>query len=233
MIAIPRVGQEVLVGFLEGNPDQPIVVGRVFNSTTTIPYKLPDHKTVTTWKSDSSPGHGGFNEIKFEDAAGTELVYMQAQRDLEKLVKRNETETTGVDRSQTIGHDLRKQVGNDEFETTGVSRIIVVGVNQNTTVGVNRSAQVGVVDSTIVGALHTLAMAPPSQTGVTMIDKKITLTTGEATITLDGPDIRLEANGNISLDAKGDVFVQAKGKVTVRSTSDDVVIHGAPNVKIN
>jgi type VI secretion system secreted protein VgrG len=191
MIMLPRIGQEVLVGFFEGNPDQPVIVGRVYNNTTRVPYKLPDHKTRSTWKSDSSPNSNGFNEIMFEDAKGKELVYVQAQRDLKKLVK----------------HDESEQIGN--------SRAVVVGNN--------RSTQVGAVDSLTVGKKHSILMAqkqdpPPSlpPTGLDMVDKKLTYTTGEATVIMDGPNISMEAKGNI----------------TIKSTGGDVIILGSL-VKIN
>ncbi len=188
MIAIPRVGHEVLVGFFEGDPDQPIVVGRVFNSATRVPYNLPEHQTVSTWKSDSSPGGGGFNELKFEDAKGKELVYVQAERDLEKLVKHDETETTGNNRSISVA--------------------------------VNRTTNVGAIDNTVVGALHSTHMLPLSggvPTGWEMVDKRIHFTTGDASITLEGPNITLKA----------------KGKIFVHSTDDDVELLGGPWVKIN
>src|SRR5262249_25665039 len=108
LINLPRVGQEVLVGFLEGDPDQPIIVGRVFNKANPVPYRLPQHKTRSTWKSRSSPGGNGFNELMFEDLAGRELVYVQAERDLRKLVKNDET--------ITVGNDRQKLVKNDETE---------------------------------------------------------------------------------------------------------------------
>lgn len=91
MINLPRVGQEVLIGFLEGDPDQPLVVGRVFNAIQQVPYKLPENKTVSGWKTNSSPGGGGYNEIKLEDKAGLELMYVQAQRNLDQLVKNDAT----------------------------------------------------------------------------------------------------------------------------------------------
>ena len=122
MFMIPRVGQEVLVGFVTGDPDQPIVVGRVFNAAERVPYTLPEHKTRSTWKSDSSPGSGGFNEIMFEDAAGSELVYMQAQKDQRRLVKHDEDITVGNDRS--------KLVKINETEITGVNRVELVGVTR-------------------------------------------------------------------------------------------------------
>lgn len=144
-VALPRVGQEVLVAFLGGDPDQPMVVGRVFNAKNVVPYKLPDHRTRSTWKSCSSPGGDGYNEIMFEDAAGKELVHVQAQRDLQKLVKNDETEVTrghhqllvgegqdiviqGVKKERVEGDshlhvkaDQRRQVGGKESVTVGGS----------------------------------------------------------------------------------------------------------------
>jgi len=135
MIVIPRIGQEVLVGFLEGDPDLPIIVGRVFNATQLVPYKLPDHKTRSTWKSDSSLGGGGFNEIMFEDLKQKELVWMQAQKNLRKLVKNDEV--------ITVGHDRDKYVVNNETETTGVNRVEVTGVNRTEITDKDRTTFVG------------------------------------------------------------------------------------------
>jgi type VI secretion system secreted protein VgrG len=107
---IPRVGHEVLVSFLGGNPDHPVIAGRIYNNTTRVPYKLPRRKTRSTWKSDSSPGSNGFNEIMFEDLKGQELVYVQAEKDLKKWVKHDE--------AITVGRDRQKLVKRDEFERT-------------------------------------------------------------------------------------------------------------------
>jgi len=123
MIMIPRVGQEVLIGFLEGDPDHPIVVGRVYNATQAVPYKLPDHKTRSTWKSNSSPGGGGFNEIMFEDLQGQELVWEHAEKNRRRLVKNDET--------ITIGHDRQKLVKNDEYERTLGNLKVYVGKDQD------------------------------------------------------------------------------------------------------
>ncbi|MCK6590998.1 MAG: type VI secretion system tip protein VgrG [Polyangiaceae bacterium] len=119
MITLPRVGQEVLVSFLEGDPDQPVVLGRVYNALQQVPYGLPEHKTRSTWKSDSSTGSGGFNEIMFEDLEGRELVWEHAQKDRQRLVKNDE--------QSTVGHDRQKLVKNDESERTEGSRLRWVG----------------------------------------------------------------------------------------------------------
>ncbi|XXT21211.1 type VI secretion system tip protein TssI/VgrG [Sorangium sp. So ce429] len=135
MMVIPRVRQEVLVGFLEGDPDAPIVVGRVFNATQPAPYALPEHRTRSTWKSNTSPGGGGFNEIMFEDLKQRELVWMQAQRDLRKYVKNDET--------ITVGHDRQKYVVRNETETTGVNRVEVTGADRIEITGGDRTTYVG------------------------------------------------------------------------------------------
>jgi type VI secretion system secreted protein VgrG len=135
MMVLPRVGQEVLVGFLEGDPDQPIVVGRVFNAIHQVPYRLPEHKTRSTWKSDSSPGSGGFNEIMFEDLKGKELVWVQAERNLRKLVKHDETVTVGRDRQKLVHRNELEKVGVNRTEVTGALRTEITGADRLTVVG--------------------------------------------------------------------------------------------------
>ena len=136
MIVLPRIGQEGLIGFLQGDPDQPVVVGRVFNAKEQVPYKLPEHKTRSTWKSDSSLGSNGFNEIMFEDLKAKELIYIQAEKDLRKLVKNDET--------ITVGHSRQKLVVVNETETTGANRTEVTGANRTEITGANRLTIIGI-----------------------------------------------------------------------------------------
>jgi type VI secretion system secreted protein VgrG len=134
-IMLPRIGQEVLVGFLEGDPDQPIIVGRVFNNTNQVPYKLPEHKTRSTWKSDSSLGSDGFNEILFEDLKHKELVYEQAQKNLRRLVKNDEAITVGKNRQKLVKGNELETTALDRFEVTGMNRTEVTGLNRTTIIG--------------------------------------------------------------------------------------------------
>jgi type VI secretion system secreted protein VgrG len=208
MFTLPRVGTEVLVGFFEGDPDQPVVVGRVFNNTARVPYKLPEHRTVSTWKSDSTPRSDGFNEIKFDDDKGNELVYIQAERDLRKLVKADETETTGA--------------------------------NRTISVGANRTSTVAAADNTTVGAMFSAKMAG-APTGIEMVNGKIAMSTGQATITIEGPNITMDAAAKILLQAASAIEVNAAttikvgagATVIVQSEGGDVVIQGGPMVRIN
>ncbi|WP_437927879.1 type VI secretion system tip protein TssI/VgrG [Sorangium sp. So ce291] len=190
MLAIPRVGQEVVVGFFEGDPDQPVVVGRVFNNATRVPYKLPEHKTRSTWKSDSSPGSDGFNEIMFEDAKGHERVYVQAERNLDKLVKHDETITVGKNRATTVGKVDEAAIGERE-------------------------------------AVHIKG----SETGREMVAGRISLTTGEATITLEGPNITLQAAANILLSAGASILANAGANVTINGAAS-VMVNGSADVTI-
>jgi type VI secretion system secreted protein VgrG len=135
MIHIPRIGQEVLVGFLEGDPDQPVIVGRVFNATNPVPYKLPDNKTRSTWKSNSSLGGGGFNEIMFEDLAGQELVFMQAQKNQRRLVKNDETITVGHDREKLVKANETEVTGGNRSEFTHGDRVELTDGNRTTVIG--------------------------------------------------------------------------------------------------
>jgi type VI secretion system secreted protein VgrG len=159
-IQIPRIGHEVIVDFLEGDPDQPIITGRVYNGQNTVPYGLPGNASQSGWKSWSTPSSGGFNELRFEDKAGAEEVYFQAEKDHTELVKNNETRTigndwvedVGHDGTQSVGHDRTESVGNDKSVTVGNNRTVSIGVNDDETVGSNRSLTVGSNETISVGA---------------------------------------------------------------------------------
>jgi len=208
---LPRIGQEVLVDFLGGDPDRPIIIGRVYTNLQKVPYKLPQDKTKSGWKSNSTGGGGGYNEMMFEDANGKELINIQAQKDLMKLVKHDETETTGNDRKVTVKHDRTSTIGN------------------------NDTVAVGVLHSVTITPAPPGGMGPPAPptTSVTMIDKKIVLTTKEATITIDGPNITLDADTNIKLESRGTIDIHATGGIKMTADAGDIVVHGDPKVKIN
>jgi type VI secretion system secreted protein VgrG len=162
-IQIPRIGQEVIVDFLEGDPDQPIITGRVYNAEQMPPYDLPANATQSGWKSNSSPGGGGWNELRFEDKAGSEEVYFQAQKDHNELVKNNEARHIGNDFSeevvndatQWVGHDRTEMVDNNKSTTVGVDRTVSIGNNDTETVGVDRSLSVGSNETISVGSNST------------------------------------------------------------------------------
>ncbi|GKV92933.1 type VI secretion system tip protein VgrG [Pectobacterium aroidearum] len=127
MIAIPRIGHEVIVSFLEGDPDQPIITGRTFHATNPSPYPLPANKTRTTLRSKTHKGKG-FNELSFEDATDNEEIFLHAQKNMAVRVLNSKDERVDYNRTTSIGHDEELVVasdrkitveGNQDHKTTG------------------------------------------------------------------------------------------------------------------
>jgi type VI secretion system secreted protein VgrG len=169
MVAIPRIGQEVVVDFLEGDPDRPLITGRVYNADQMPPWDLPANKTQTGILSRSSKGGSGSNAnaIRFEDKKGEEQVWIHAEKNQDIEVENDETHWVGHDRSKTIDHDETTQVkhdrtetvGNNETITIGVDRTEQVGSNETITIGANRTETVAANQSVTIGATDTLTVA--------------------------------------------------------------------------
>jgi len=210
-IHIPRIGQEVIVDFVEGDVDRPIIVGSVYNADNMPPYSLPDDKTKSTLKSDSSKGSGGFNEFRFEDKKGSEEVYFQAEKDHNTLVKNDETRTVDHDRTTTIKNDETQTVTNNEKITVekGNQTITIQTGNQSTTL--NKGNQSTTID---MGNQSTkISMGNQS----TKLDlgaatheamQSITLKVGQSSIVVDqmgvtikGMMIKLEAQAMVQVKA--------------------------------
>ncbi|RWE97670.1 type VI secretion system tip protein TssI/VgrG [Mesorhizobium sp.] len=161
-IQIPRIGQEVIVDFIEGDPDLPIITGRVYNASQMPPYGLPGNATQSGWKSDSSKGGGGYNELMFEDKAGSELVNFQAQKDHNLLIKNDRTKLVQHDQSDRIDHDAKHSVGHNLDEDVGNNKTVKVGVDQTTDIGKNDTETVGVNRSLTVGSNETISIGSNS-----------------------------------------------------------------------
>ncbi len=151
-IAIPRIGHEVIVSFVEGDPDRPLITGRVYHGTNPVPYDLPGNMTRTTLKSNSSPGGDGSNELRFEDMAGSEEVYLHAQKDWNVVTEHDKSQRTGHDESLTIGHDRAKDVAHDQREHVGHDKTIRVDNDHTEEIGANCTITVGAHHVERVGA---------------------------------------------------------------------------------
>ena len=133
-MALPRIGNEVIVSFLDGDPDQPIITGRTYHATNTPPYALPEHKTRTTLKTKTHKGEGS-NELRFEDEADQEQIYVHAQKDLDLLTENNRTEVIRNDSHLTVdNHQFSHVKAADHCTTDGESRVSV-GADCSQTVG--------------------------------------------------------------------------------------------------
>jgi len=152
-INIPRIKQEVIVEFLEGDPDRPIITGRVYNDDQMPPYTLPDNMTRTTFLTRSTKGGGSsnFNELRFEDKKGSEQIFMNAEKDMDLRVEHDSREFVGNDRSLFVQKDQKEKVGGeqdiqiakDQNEKVGGDASLNVTGNQNVQVGQTMSLQVG------------------------------------------------------------------------------------------
>ena len=190
-IHIPRVGQEVIVEFLEGDPDRPIITGRVYNAEQMPPYDLPANATQSGIKSRSSKGGSGadFNEFRFEDKKGSEEVYLHAQKDWNSLVENDQTTEVQHDRSTTItnndaltvGVDRTMDISNNETNSIGMDRSTTVSMNDSLTAGMNRDVTVGANDSLTVGGSKS-----------TTVTATITMTAGGG-VTITAPMVTINA----------------------------------------
>ena len=139
---IPRIGDEVLVKYLNGDPDQPIVVGRTYHSTTEPPYALPKHKTRMTIKSKTHKGNG-FNELRFEDEKGQEEIFLHAEKDLNHIVNHDETSQIGNNRTEQVSRNETVHIGNNRTETVGQEEDLTINRDQNRSIGRNRITKIG------------------------------------------------------------------------------------------
>jgi type VI secretion system secreted protein VgrG len=167
-VALPRIGQEVIVDFLEGDPDQPIITGRVYNAEQMPPYELPANKTQSGVKSRSSlnGSAANFNELRFEDKKGSELVTLHAEKDQSIGVEHDEAHWVGHDRTKTIDHDETTHVKHDRTETVDHDETItvhgkrteVVDKDENITIHMNRVERVDKDESISIGGSMNLGV---------------------------------------------------------------------------
>ncbi len=142
---IPRIGQEVIVSFLEGDPDRPIITGRVYNAEQTVPYDLPENATQSGMKSRSSKGGtpANFNEIRMEDKKGLEQLYIHAERNQDIVVEVDESHSVGHDRNKSIGHDEVVTIGNDRVRAVKHDDMLMVGLSKTDAISKSYLIEVG------------------------------------------------------------------------------------------
>jgi type VI secretion system secreted protein VgrG len=228
---IPRIGMEVVVHFRDGDPDRPLVTGCVYNGTNPTPYTLPDEKTKSTIKSNSSPGGGGSNELRFEDKAGSEEIYGHAQKDYEEVVLNDHT--------TTVHHDQTNEVDNDQTQTIGSNQTETVHGNQDMSVGGNRDVHVkGNFDETVdgtetrhtAGAVTETFSATEARTvggnltetvsgseSRTISGNKTESITGNHTLTVSASSTR-SITGSLTLDATGGITESTPAAYSITAT---------------
>ncbi|ELH4236088.1 type VI secretion system tip protein VgrG [Vibrio fluvialis] len=184
MIAIPRIGHEVIVSFLNGDPDQAIVTGRTYHATNTAPYTLPDNKTKTVLRTETHQGQG-YNELSFEDQAGSEQIYLHAQKDFDGLIENDHT--------SVIKHDKHLTVENDRFTHIKNNQHLTVGGESRESVTGNRTLMVE-------GSLHV-------KTGSVWVNEsgtEVHIKAGQKVVIEAGSEITVKAGGSfVKVDPAG------------------------------
>jgi type VI secretion system secreted protein VgrG len=165
---IPRIGMEVVVEFLEGDPDRPLVTGCVYNGDNKVPYALPDHKTQSGLKSDSTKGHNGYNEFMFEDKKGNELIRMHAQKDHEVTVRDSEKWTIGKNRNTTLENGTdRLIVEHGDRKIQVVSGTHFTYSNQNLTLISDKTVEQMVFATAVTLDPSGISMRAPAMVEIT------------------------------------------------------------------
>lgn len=197
---IPRIGMEVIVHFMEGDPDQPIITGCVYNPQAMPPYTLPDEKTKSTIKSNSSKGGGGFNEFRFEDKKGSEQIFIHAEKNQDIRVKN--------DCMETILHDRHLIVENDQLENIKKDKHGIVGGDHNEKVKGSASLDVSMDLQEKVGMNHALeaGMAVHIKAGMSAVIEAgtaLTLKVGGSSININPGGIQIIGSPLLTLNSGG------------------------------
>jgi len=198
-IAIPRVGMEVLVTFLEGDPDQPLVTGCLYHKEHQVPYDLPANKTRTVFKTLSSPGGGGYNELRIEDRKGAEQIYIHAQRDWDENIEHDQKIRVGHERHDTVEANSYSELKAEEHLIVAGDRKVEIKPDDHLTVGQTQHIKLGTAQLTRAGReVHLKA----GQKMVIEAGVELTLKAGGSFIklnpggiTVSGPLARINAGG--------------------------------------
>ena len=237
---LPRIGQEVLVRFLDGDPDRPIIAGRLYNKDNMPPYELPANMTQSGIKSRSSKGGAAsnFNEIRFEDLKGKEELHLQAEKDMTTLVKRDQTLQVGVNRSIVVGNDETNLVENDRELTVDANDSVVVGGTHDKTVS-GAVTQVYANDhSRKVEGEQELFEEKNKDEHVVLAhklttDKKFRLNQEATSMTFKNTNVTVDSAGVITMMAGGaTVCIDKTGKATFDSPTGIKLVCGGSSLSI-
>ncbi|GLO29288.1 hypothetical protein PPUN12996_13440 [Pseudomonas putida] len=206
-MAIPRIGQDVIIQYVNADPDQPMITGRTYCGDQLPPYDLPEHKTRMTIKSQTHKGDG-FNELRFEDELGKEEVFIHAQRDQNNVVGNDETTRVGRNRVEQVGNDEHLSIGNDFRQETGGDHTQLIGQTCHVDIKQDLIEKIGNDRSESTGANHRALVGKDAEL-VVKGTQKVTVGQGieqHTTIFQLRASERIEfrtAGGSIVLDGQG------------------------------
>lgn len=234
-IQIPRIGQEVLVDFLGGDPDRPIIVGSVYNGSTMPPYDLPANATQSGIKTRSTKGGNAsnFNEIRFEDEKGSEELYMHAEKDYNSMVENclsetignNKTTRVGASHSESIGANMQVTVGGsltesvmvNVAESVGVAMELTVGAFYAETIGAKKTESVGGDKSESIGGNHSESVGK---------NRTLTVADDSSESIAKNRNLSVEKDNNVSINGKSTIGIEKELSLSAKKiqfTADDEI----------
>lgn len=251
-ISIPRVGEEVIVSFIEGDPDRPIITGRVYHQESMPPFGLPGEKTRSGIKTKTYKGQG-YNELTMDDTPGKEQIRIHGQYDMNSTVLHDQTLDVGNNQTQKVGVDRSREVGSNETVKVGSNRTMTVGANHSETVGANQSVNVAANQSNTVGANknETVAMMSNESVGISKtvnVGAVLAQTVGAAMnvavgmmsaeevaikkTVMVGDSLKIDVGSQIEICCGSSrLTMDSGGKVTIEGT--EFLFSASGNVKIN
>jgi type VI secretion system secreted protein VgrG len=220
---IPRIGHEVVVDFIEGDPDRPLIVGRVYHGANVPPYGLPGEKTKSTIKSNSSPGGGGSNELRFEDKAGQEEIYLHGQKDWNIKIEHDKNQLVGHDETKKVGHDETYEIGNDQSLQVDNDRKKLVKRDQSEEIDRDKSIHVGrdhteTIDNNETQTIGKNAKREVGADQAVSVGANSTLTVGSNHSMTVGGDVTIASGGDTTLAVGG-----SKTETVASGSSENVV----------
>ncbi|NQD74060.1 type VI secretion system Vgr family protein [Pseudomonas sp. CM27] len=223
-MAIPRIGQDVIIQYVNGDPDQPMITGRTYCGNQLPPYDLPDHKTRMTIKSQTHKGDG-FNELRFEDELGRQEVFIHAEKDQNNVVKHNETTFVGNDRSERVDHNETISIGDHRTEDVGKNETISIGLNRHVTIGANKTETIKLAKAETIGLAKALTIGAGYQISV---GAAMNTTVGLSQSEQVGVHKSVIVGNRFNITA-GDEFSITVGKATLVMKSDGTVLINGSN----
>lgn len=233
-LATPRIGQEVIISYMNGDIDRPLVTGCTYNGKNRPPLDLPASKTQTTFKTQTHKG-AGFNELRFEDESGKEEVFIHAQKDMNTIVLDQRTTDVGSHHTETIGGNQTIDVKKNQTETIDGNQTLLVKKSQAETVLLAKAETIGLAKALSIGTAYqvsvgmmmnaSVGIAQASQIGLTKsllvgqsysanIGQKVTYTVGEH---------KIETVGKVSVHSVGEYFELVCGKAKIVLTNDGTI----------